>query len=302
MKTIRRFLDNPKYRKGRSDKGKFRSVTARDTRHIKHMVKENPGASSKTIFAAANISNVSKSTRNVILKNIAIHRKACSMPPLTPNHRQRRLQWARQYTGTPTDNILYTDECRATLDGPDGWNKGWISKDAPPRTRFRRQQGGGGVMFWAGIIGNELIGPVMVPDGVKINATTYCEFLWDALSDWLDQLPLARRKHVMFMHDNAPAHSAKKTRVFLRTMGFQGDNLMKWPASSPDLNPIENLWAIIKRDVFLNGRQFSSKIALWNAVQVAAKGIKPDTIKKLTQSTTGRIFKVIENDGSYINK
>ena len=33
------------------------------------------------------------------------------------------------------------------------------------------------VMFWAGIIGNELVGPYKVPDGVKMNALTYRNFL-----------------------------------------------------------------------------------------------------------------------------
>ena len=35
------------------------------------------------------------------------------------------------------------------------------------QVRFRRQQGGGGVMFWAGIIQDQLIGPARVPEGVK---------------------------------------------------------------------------------------------------------------------------------------
>ena len=35
--------------------------------------------------------------------------------------------------------------------------------------RFKLQQGGGGVMFWAGIVGKELIGPFKVDEGVKMN-------------------------------------------------------------------------------------------------------------------------------------
>ena len=42
--------------------------------------------------------------------------------------------------------------------------------------RLRRQQGGGGVMLWAGIIGNELVGPFRVPDGVKLTAAAYIDF------------------------------------------------------------------------------------------------------------------------------
>ena len=59
--------------------------------------------------------------------------------------------------------VLFTDESRATLDGSDGWAKGWVINGDQAPVRRRRQQGGGGVMIWAGIIGDELIGPVRVP-------------------------------------------------------------------------------------------------------------------------------------------
>ena len=50
--------------------------------------------------------------------------------------------------------VLFTDECRATLDGPDGWAKGWILQDQAAPYRLRRQQGVGWVMLWAGIVGD----------------------------------------------------------------------------------------------------------------------------------------------------
>ena len=46
--------------------------------------------------------------------------------------------------------VLFTDETRATLDGPNGWGKGWDGNGQERHTHFRRQQGGGGVMIWAG--------------------------------------------------------------------------------------------------------------------------------------------------------
>ena len=54
---------------------------------------------------------------------------------------------------------------------------------------------------------------------------------------------------------------------------------MVWPPSSPDLNPIEHVWAIIKRRVYADGRQFSSKDALWIAIEDAARSIPAYMIK-----------------------
>ena len=76
------------------------------------------------------------------------------------------------------------------MDGPDGWSKGWVFADDPSQMRLLRQQGGGGMMFWAGIIVDVLIGSVKVQEGVKLDSKRYCEFIDSALSDWLDDLPL----------------------------------------------------------------------------------------------------------------
>ena len=49
--------------------------------------------------------------------------------------------------------------------------------------------------------------------------------------------------------------------------------MMIWPPNSPDLNPIENLWSIIKQRVDADGKQYSSKDALWEAIKQAADSI-----------------------------
>ncbi len=47
----------------------------------------------------------------------------------------------------------------------------------------------------------------------------------------------------IFQQDLAPAHTAKGTNWF----NDHGVTVLDWPANSPDLNPINNLWGIVKR-------------------------------------------------------
>ena len=75
---------------------------------------------------------------------------------------------------------------------------------------------------------------------------------------------------------------------------------MEWPPNSPDLNPIENMWSIIKRKVYANGKQFRSKNKLWNAIQAAAKEISTDEVLKLTSSMDRRLIAVVASHGAYI--
>ncbi len=48
----------------------------------------------------------------------------------------------------------------------------------------------------------------------------------------------------IFKQDLAPTHTAKGTKIWSNDHGV---TVLDWPANSPDLNPIENLWGFVKR-------------------------------------------------------
>ncbi len=76
-------------------------------------------------------------------------------------------------------------------------------------------------------------------------------------------------------------------------MGIKGEKLMVWPPSSPDLNPIENLWSILKRNIYEGARQLASKQLLWEAILTSCKEIQAETLQKFSSSMDVRIVKVI---------
>ena len=45
-------------------------------------------------------------------------------PVLTKKHKAKRVKWAKKYLKYDFNEVIWTDECRVTLNGPDGWAKG----------------------------------------------------------------------------------------------------------------------------------------------------------------------------------
>ena len=96
--------------------------------------------------------------------------------------------------------------------------------------------------MWAGIIGNCLLGSVLLPQ--CLNRATYLAFLQNLLPPLLENVPLAIRQTMWLQHDWAPTHFRINVRRHLNIfprhwIGLEGP--VAWPAWSPDLHSLNFL-------------------------------------------------------------
>lgn len=76
-------------------------------------------------------------------------------------------------------------------------------------------------MFWARIMGRELVGSFRVPEGVKMTSVEDMEFLTAHFLPWCKKKNYAFHNKIIFLHDNAPSHAARNTSASLAAMGIK---------------------------------------------------------------------------------
>lgn len=157
----------------------------------------------------------------------------------------------------------------------------------------KRQGGGGSFMVWAGFAANGTTYIAFCRS--RMDSNEYQELLADYL---LPSAPLITSGDWTFMQDNAPIHRSASTKSWMEANGVK---LLTWPALSPDLNPIENLWGWLVRKVYAHGRQFKSVSELKLAITETWSQIPIELMQSLVFSLKTRMINVIAAKGGPIN-
>lgn len=214
-------------------------------------------------------------------------------PLLSKKNISKRLSFARTNEGKSLNfwkNVLWSDETKINRIGPDGrvFLHRPICQEYNPRfTQKTVKHGGGNIMVW-GAFSWHGIGPLVRIDG-KMDKFQYLNILKNHMEPYaFENMPIKW----CFMQDNDPKHSSKLVKSWFSTEKI---DVLDWPAQSPDLNPIENLWNEIKMEVAR--KNYKNLNNLWSAVQESWYSIPNNKCQQLVESMSRRCEAVIKNKG-----
>ncbi|KAI3655978.1 hypothetical protein MP638_006445 [Amoeboaphelidium occidentale] len=225
-------------------------------------------------------------------------KEAPKVVPVSANNRKERLVFSEKHEDDDLqllDHVVWSDE---------------VTVEACPRNRKLKvlvhctqkyweipinpqvQQGGFKVTFW-GAFSKYGTGSIVPIEGT-LDKKKYIDLLDNYLVSEMKHLKQEHGQGFVFMQDNARPHTAKKTLAFLRKEKIK---ILEWPPQSPDLNPIENLWAIIKRRLYSNRNVFSAKQTWIDSVLHEWNSIETSVCEHLVDSTPKRLNEVMKTHG-----
>lgn len=190
--------------------------------------------------------------------------------PLSQADIDDRLEFAVDYAGWDGNDwgrVLFSDECHIWLDNQ---SQIWVQRpeDAAYLDQYmtHRQPNRDKISIWAGfsatgvtrlgIIHGNLDGSKLV-DILADELPNYTARVWGS-SEWY------------LLQDNSPIHRSHEVQDFLESKNVRR---FKLPSYSPDLNPMENLWAWLKRELdhecYANVDELrSGLLEIWNNMPV----------------------------------
>ena len=130
--------------------------------------------------------------------------------------RRHFCEWFIQQCVNPnfSATVLFTDEASFERDQIVNFHNHHVWADVNPHATVEAcHEQRFSVNVWAGIVGDYLVGPYVLPK--RINGQTYHNFIENVLPELIEGVPLYVRPNTYFMHDGAPPHFSVDVRRLL---------------------------------------------------------------------------------------
>lgn len=298
FKLCKRFSETGNIQ-NRAGQGRKKVTTPQTDRRLVRLALQNRRSTSAEINQSLANAGVTVSNRTVRRRLVDAGLKARiprKKPFLNAIQRQKRLQWAkdhRDWTNEQWSKVLWSDETRISIFGSDGlrYVRRRVGEDSLPECTTATIKHPLSIMLW-GCMARDSVGRIQVLEGT-VNADKYLKEVLQAKVLQSAQDIFGETATFIMQQDGAPCHKAKKCLTWFKDNKVQ---LLDWPGNSPDLNPIENLWARLKR-VVASKRSSNKRDLIAAVISSWYHIITTDDLQKLVDSMPRRCQAVIDAKG-----
>lgn len=294
-----------KFRKEPEENGDTFIVSEEAEINVLAYVEVDPTVSIRELEQQVNVSR--ESSRRILKKYKYRSFKYNLHQHLYENDYQRRVNYCNWFLTQQARinnfvyRILFSDESRFTNNGMFNRNNlRYWAKENPRLLRQGAFQERFGFNVWIGILGTEIIGPILF-DGT-LTGQRYLSFLENEIEHELTNLPAGRTRNMYFQQDGAGPHNSVIVTQYLGNrfgenwLGTHGP--VRWPARSPDLTPIDFfVWGHIKNQVY--SRPPTTLQNLKDRVMEAVRRINRNVLREVMRCTVHRAQLCLRENGQH---
>lgn len=286
----------------KTSNGRPKKLSEREERTIIKKINETPKKTLRRLVTEmeneCEVKVCSETIRKTLLKNNYLSKVARKKPLLSRINVEKRLLFAQKYinfTFEDWENVIFCDETKIMLYYNDGPTRVWQkplksleNKNIIPTVKHGKFS----VMVW-GCISSKGVGNLVFIDG-KMDKNQYLDILKNNLES--SAIKFGIKDKYQFYQDNDPKHKLYLVRNWLL---YNCPKVLETPAQSPDLNPIENVWAYFKRKVASRCSKNKSNLVHYIKEEWANLPEAYD-FKKLIASMNNRLQGVVNAKGEHI--
>lgn len=277
--------------------GRPRALNEREERTLVRNFIAHPGTSIKSIVRnpPPNIHRVSRKTISRTLRRRGLIPKTSERgKEIVPRNKKGRIAFAKRHqlwTQEDWRRIVFSDEATLYPKRTQTYVRwGYPGRpDPPPEEPDARLIS---VNVWGYIKYGEpgritrFIGTM---DAIKYEKILD-RYVLDAVVN-----PRDPENDLIFMQDGASSHTANDIQNWHQRNGI---NLLSWPAQSPDLNPIENVWSWLRQELWNRRAEIRNSNDVWRLTVEIFNSMSETFIRKLYDSIPERIEAVLRLKGN----